>query len=92
MFLKLKSDKVTIKGRGFTERRKQLDWISKEYISSPTVSTKGLMLSYMMDVTEGHKIATTDIPGAFLQTDYEEGDVNIKMEEALVTLLKEINP
>ena len=39
MFLKLKNDEVTIKGRGFAEVRKQKDWISQEYTSSPTVST-----------------------------------------------------
>ena len=53
MFMKLKSDEVTIKGRGCADRRKHWDWLSKEDTSSPTVSTEGLMLSCMIDATEG---------------------------------------
>ena len=52
MFLKLKNDEVKIKGRGCTDRRKQSNWLSKEYTSSPTVSIKGLMLSCVVDTME----------------------------------------
>ena len=79
MFLKLKSDDVTIKGRVFADRRKQQDWLSKDYTSSPTVSTEGIMLPCMIDATEGQEVATADIPGAFLQTDYNKGDIHIKL-------------
>ena len=68
MFLKLKSDEVTIKGRGCADGRKQQDWISKEDTSSPTMSTEGLMLLCMIDAIEGREVATADIPGAFLHT------------------------
>ena len=73
MFLKLKRDDVTIKGRVFAYGRKQQDWISKEYISSPTVFTEGLMLLSMIEAMEGREVATTDIPGDFLQTDSGKG-------------------
>ena len=43
-FMKLKNDEVTIKGRGCAYGKKQREWISKEYTSSPTMSTKGLVL------------------------------------------------
>ena len=56
------------------------------------MSTEGLMLSCMIDATEDRYIATANIPGAFLQTDYYKGDINIKMEGAMVTLLEEIDP
>ena len=79
MFLKLKSDDVTIKGRVFADKRKQRDWLSKDYTSSPTVSTEGIMLSCMIDAMEGQEVATADIPGAFLQTDYNKGDIHIKL-------------
>ena len=69
MFLKLKIDEVKIKGRGCTDGRKQRDWLSKEDTLSKTVSNEGLMLSWMIDATEGREAATADIPGAFLQTD-----------------------
>ena len=52
MFLKLKSDEVTIKSRGCADGRKQRDWISKEETSLPTVSTEGLMLSCMIYTME----------------------------------------
>ena len=92
MFLKLKSDEVTIKGRGCADGRKQRDWLSKEDASSPTVSTEGLMLSCMIDTMEGREVATADIPGAFLQIDYDKGDIHIKMEGAMATLLEDIDP
>ena len=44
VFMKLKSDEITIKGIGCADGRKQRDWIYKEDKSSPTVSTGGLML------------------------------------------------
>ena len=61
-------------------------------MSPPTVSTKGLMPLCMIDVMKGQEVATTDIPGAFLQTNDDKGDIHIKPEEAMVTLLQEINP
>ena len=56
------------------------------------MSTKGLMISYMIYMVEGQDIATSDIPWAFLQNDYDKGYIHIKMEGVMVTLLKEIKP
>ena len=50
------------------------------------------MLSCMIDAMEGREVATADIPGAFLKTDYVKGDIHIKLEGALITLLEEIYP
>ena len=50
------------------------------------------MLSCMIDAMEGQEVATTDIPGAFLQTNYDKGDIHIKPEVAMVTLLEDTNP
>ena len=46
----------------------------------------------MIDATEGRDVATADITGAFLQTDYDKGDIHINMEGEMVTLLEEIYP
>ena len=46
----------------------------------------------MIDAMEGQGVATTNIPGVFLQTDYDKGDIHIKLEGAMVTLLEEIDP
>ena len=50
------------------------------------------MLSCMIDAMESREVATADIPGAFLQTDYDKGDIHIKLEGAMVTLLEDIDP
>ena len=47
---------------------------------------------YTIDAMEGREVATVEIPGAFLQTDYDKGDINIKLEGAMVTLLEDIDP
>ena len=88
MFLKLKIDEVKIKGRGFVDGSKQRDWLSKEDTSSPTVSTEGIILLCMIDAMEFREVATVDISGAFLKTDYDKGDIHIKLEGAVVTLLE----
>ena len=46
----------------------------------------------MIDSTEDREVETADIPGDFLQTDYKKGDIHIKLEGAMVTLLEEIDP
>ena len=46
----------------------------------------------MIDAMEGQEVATADIPGAFLQTDYDKKDIHIKLEGDMVTLLQEIDP
>ena len=50
------------------------------------------MLSCMIDAMEGREVATAKIPGAFLQTEYYKGDIHIKLEGAMVTLLKDTDP
>ena len=46
----------------------------------------------MIYAMEGQEVATADIPGAFLKNDYDKGDIHIKPEGAMVTLLEEIDP
>ena len=41
---------------------------------------------------EGREVANADIPGAFLQTDYDKGDIHIRLEGEMVTILEEIDP
>ena len=88
MFLNIKIDEVTIKGRGCADGRKQKYWLSKEDKLSPTMSTEGLVLFCIIGAMEGREVATANIPGAFLWTDYDKGGLNIKLEGAMVTLLE----
>ena len=50
------------------------------------------MLSCIIDAMEGWEVATADIPGDFLQTNYDKGDIHIKLEGAMVALLEDIDP
>ena len=45
----------------------------------------------MIYAMEGGNISTDDILGDFVQTDYKKGNVNKKMEGAMVNLLEEID-
>ena len=49
------------------------------------------MLLCMIDTMEGQEVATADIPWAFLQNDYGKGDIHIKLEGDMATLLEEID-
>ena len=68
MFLKWKRS-GKMKGRGCAVGRPQQEYITKEESSSPTVSLYALMGSCLMDVIDGRKVITVDIPGAFRQGD-----------------------
>ena len=71
---------------------KNQNLMSKEDTQFPTVSTEGLMLSYMIGTMEGCELATDGTPAEFLQIDYNKGDINIKIEGEMVTILEEIDP
>ena len=81
-----------IKGWVWADGREQRDFLCKYYTTSPTVSTEGLVLSLIIYVIEVPDVATVEIPGALLQTDYNKGYINIKMEGVMVTLMEEIDP
>ena len=90
MFLKQKRD-GTIKGIGCADGRKQRLWQDTSAILSPTVSTKTVFLTCIIDVKEGRGVATADLPGFFLQTKQEE-EVLIKLSGAAALLLVESDP
>ena len=48
------------------------------------------MLPFMIGTMEVQDVATSEIPGNFLQTDYDKGDININMEGEMVTQLEKI--
>ena len=90
MFLKEKRNGV-IKGRGCANGRKQQLWKTKEETSSPTITTKGLFLSCLIDAMEGRCVTTCDIPGAFMQANIDK-DVHIKMDGETADLLVRRDP
>jgi hypothetical protein len=92
MFLKRKRC-GKIKARGCADGRPQREYISKDESSSPTVSIYALMTSCLMDAIEGRRVATCDIPGAFLQADWPaDRDCYLKFEGAMVSMICDIDP
>ena len=77
MLLKLKRYDITMEGRGCAYGRKKNNWIFNTDRTFPTVSKEALFLSCMIDTTEGREIATADIPGDFLQTKCNKGEIHI---------------
>jgi transcription antitermination factor NusG len=47
---------------------KQRDYLTKEDSSSPTVATKSVLLTYIVDAAEKRDVAIVNIPNAFIQT------------------------
>jgi hypothetical protein len=81
-----------IKARGCTDGRPQREYITKDESSSPTVLIYALMTSCLMDAIEGRKVATCDIPGAFLQADWPANrDCYLKFEGAMVSMICDID-
>jgi hypothetical protein len=90
MFLK-KTLCGMIKDQGCANGRKQREHMTKDETSSPTVATKSLMLSCIIDAKERWDVATADIPRAFMQADME-GEVHMKMEGTIAELLVKLDP
>jgi hypothetical protein len=91
MFLKRKRC-GKIKARGCADGRPQREYISKDESSSPTVSIYALMTSCLIDAIEGRKVATCDIPGAFLQANWSaDRDCYLKFKGAMVSMICDID-
>ena len=71
MFLKKKYD-GKIKGRTVAGGDKQHEYISKEDMSSPTVTTKSVLLMCIIDAEEERDVTVIDIPNTFIQTCMED--------------------
>jgi hypothetical protein len=81
-----------IKARGCADGRPQREYISKDESSSPTVYIYALMMSCLMDAIEGRKVATCDIPRAFLQADWPaDRNCYLKFEGAMVSMICDID-
>ena len=75
---------------------KQHDCITKEDVSSPTVTAKAVMLTWVIDAQEDRDIAVVDIPNAFIQTIVNEEDADqhviARIRGPLVDILVSIAP
>jgi hypothetical protein len=96
IFLTEKRD-GTIKSQHCANGSTQREYMSREDVSSPTMSTKAVLLTAMIKAKEGRDVATCDIPNAFIQTTVEEMDKDgnrtiMKICGVLVDILCEMDP
>jgi hypothetical protein len=78
-------------GRGCADGRKQRLYKTKEETSTPTVAIESSFLTCAIDARERWTVVTTDIPGAFMQTDVDEV-IHVRLEGPLATLLAKVDP
>jgi hypothetical protein len=75
---------------------KQRDYITKEDVSSPTVTAEAVMLTFVINAQENRDVAVVDIPNAFVQTVVSEEDaghhVTVCIRGPLVDVLVSIAP
>ena len=90
MFLKKKRC-GKIKGRGCADGRKQRSYLNKDDVSAPMVATESLLLTCLIDASEGRDVATVDIPGAFMQSDMEGDDTYMKLEGKMIDILAKLD-
>ncbi|KAG7364548.1 reverse transcriptase RNA-dependent DNA polymerase [Nitzschia inconspicua] len=86
-----------IKGRTCADGSVQRNWIGRDEVSSPTVSTESIILTGMIEAHEKRDVGTCDIPNAFVQTHLDKHDKDgnrtiMKLEGPLVQILCEIDP
>ena len=95
-FITEKSNKQ-LKGRTCADGSTQRVWMSRDEVSSPTVSTEATMITGVIEALERRDVATCDIPNAFVQTDLDERDKDgqrtiMKIRGPLVEILCEMEP
>ena len=70
--------------------QKQQAYITKEELTSPTISTEAVFLMTIIDAWGNHKVAVLDVPGAFMQVDMDEL-VHVRFQGEMVDKLLEID-
>jgi hypothetical protein len=73
LFLIEKKDGM-IKSRHCASGSTQRDYINREEVAAPTVSTDSTLLTAVVEVAEGRGVATCDIPNALIQTEVAHHD------------------
>jgi hypothetical protein len=97
IFVEQKRDGL-IKAQKVIGGNKQRNYITKEDVSSPTVTAKAVMLTCVIGVQEDRDIAVVDIPHTFVQTFVYEEDadhhviVHIRgpLEDILVSIAPDV--
>jgi hypothetical protein len=78
IFVEQKRDGL-IKARKVIGGNKQCNYITKEDVSSPTVTAKAIMLTCVIDPQEDRDIAVVDMSNLFVQTVVDEEDADYRV-------------
>jgi hypothetical protein len=85
-----------IKAQKVIGGNKQRDYITKEDVSSPTMTAKAVMLTCVIDAQEDRDVAVVDISNAFVQTVVSKEDaehcVTVRIRGPLVDVLVSMAP
>ena len=82
-----------IKGRMCANGAPHRKFVPREEARSPTISLEALIATMMIDAFKGQRVATFDVPGAYLQTNLpEEKFALLKLEGQFVDIMCEVNP
>ena len=84
----------TMKGRTCADGSCQRKFLKiHETVASPTVSTEGLLSTFIIDAYEGRHIGSFDIPGAYLHTSMPKNkQVVMRLRGKFVDMMCEANP
>ena len=80
-----------IKARACADGRKQRRYISKEKVAPPTIQLESLIMSLLIDVREGHDVATAYVVGAYLLVNMK-CYVLLRLTGDTVNMMCQINP
>jgi hypothetical protein len=85
-----------VKARHCANGSTQREYMQREDVSSPTVSTESVLLTAVIDAKEGRDVATCAIPNVFIQTDVQTEDCDgnrtiMKTRGTLVGILCEMD-
>ena len=83
-----------VKGRTCANGSKQRRYLKDfESVASPTVGLDALVLTTLIDATEGRDVATFDVPGAYLHANMpEDKRVLLRLDGQFVDIMCEVNP
>ena len=79
MFLSQKRD-GTVKGRMVYNGKPTRNWISREEVTSPTVSSESVFVTAAVDAKEERDVMSLDIPNAFIQAKLKKDKKNGKQQ------------
>ena len=96
MFLSEKRTGV-VKGRMVYNGKPTREWISREDVNSPTVSSESVFITAGVDVKEERDVMSSNIPNAFIQAKLKKmknsnGRVIMKITGVLVDILVKLAP